>query len=114
MPTYVFRCADEECAAETDHFCSFEGRPAEIPCGDCDGPAAYQITSPMVMNHSTPDGQRAKSDPGWHRMKNASKLRVQKANTSNREEKAKIQAEIDKISGVKRAPKKRAIDTIKL
>lgn len=44
-------------------------------------------------------------------MKNISKLKVQKARAQSSEEKARILKEIDSITGKKRKPKKKIVDT---
>ena len=66
----------------------------------------------MVMQNAFLDGQRAKGDSAWQRLKEQSKLRVQRAGAKEKD-KAKIDAEIARVNGrPPPKPKKRLLDTV--
>jgi len=112
MPTYIYRCPKEDCLTEFDWFGKFEERQEQLPCPGCGGSASYNIGSPMVLEASYLDGQRGKTDKAWKKMKDESKLKVERARTHNTEGKAEITAEIDKIRGKNRGPRKSITDQL--
>lgn len=114
MPTFNRVCENEECGHDFDTYCSAETRDTEqFPCPECGSPSQYRMIFPGFTRASYVDGQRAKSDKNWIKMKQLSKLKLEKANAFKRDDKERVQKEIDAVTGKQRKPRKRIIDQLK-
>jgi putative FmdB family regulatory protein len=95
MPTYDFMC--DVCEHQFDSFLSIADRDTPQSCPECQQPASRLMTAPRVLRESYLDGARGR-DPEWQRLKQTSKLKVAKAQTKDKAERARINSEIKRIN----------------
>ncbi len=92
MPTYTW--VNKQTGEKLDIVCKIADR--DIPPA-LDGDWERELASPMVLKASFLDGQRARSDSNFQKIKEAANLKVAQANTDNKAERATIQKTIDKL-----------------
>lgn len=90
MPNYDYYC--EPCHEDRILQVKYEQRDM-VDCPVCCEPMKRQVSMPMNLRASYPDGMRRK---GWQDLKEASKLNVDAAG-ARAKEKAEIKKEIRKI-----------------
>ena len=97
LRTYNYRCRNEECGFVQDRIVRYEERYEPHTCEQCGFESLFTPCSPLVLTASWPSGYRRQNHPEWQQLKEASKLKMERASNLKRKNKQDIDKEIKSL-----------------